>query len=175
MTSTTDTNENTESNTESTVKRSIDLINPFIVSAEDAWSTMLQSACVRGDVQRVVDGHHMKHMTSTIGISGGMAGAISISMDEQTAQNILFQMTGLESEGVDEFVRDAVGEMANIVAGKGKRDLEDFSLKISLPQVIIGQDYTVYAPRWAMHVYIPFTSELGDFTLDVGFDRNRRS
>ncbi len=170
MTSTTDINSKTET---STNKRTIDLINPFIESAEETWATMLESPCIRGEVQRVVDGHHMQNLTSTIGISGGMAGAISISMSEKTAQNILFKMTGLESEGVDEFVRDAIGEMANIVAGKGKRDLEDFSLKISLPQVIIGEDYTVYAPRWAMHVYIPFTSDLGEFTLDVGFDQNR--
>lgn len=169
MNPTSDTIQKTDSN----AKRSIDLINPFIESAEETWTTMLQSTCVRGNVNRVIDGHHMRSMTSTIGISGGMAGAISISMEEKTAQNILYQMTGLESEGIDEFVRDAVGEMANIVAGKGKRDLEDFSLKISLPQVIIGEDYTVYAPRWAMHVWVPFESELGNFTLDIGFDRHR--
>ena len=114
-------------------------------------------------------------VTAVVGLSGGLSGTISISTPEDAARKILQRMADIESTEVDEFVRDAVGEVANVVAGKGKRDLLQYQLSLGLPQVIVGRDYTVYSPRWAQHYWIPLETALGTCTLDVGFDTHRQS
>jgi len=113
----------------------------------------------------------MHDITAVIGLSGGLTGAIAVSTSAKGALQILSRMTGFEVEEVDDFVRDAVGEMANMIGGRGKRDLSDFELRLGLPQVIVGQDYSVYSPGWALHRWVAFETELGPCTLDVGFDR----
>ena len=103
-----------------------------------------------------------------------MTGAISITVTKPVAIEILNRMTGIESPDVDDFVRDAVGEIANMVAGVGKKELADFELQLGLPQVIVGEDYRVYSPRWARHYWLPMQSELGPCSLDVGFNVTRK-
>ena len=132
--------------------------------------TMLQSFCRAGKIQPVKNGHHMFAVTAVVGLSGGLSGAISISTPEEAARKILQRMADIESERVDEFVRDAVGEVANVVGGKGKRDLSQYQLRLGLPQVIVGRDYAIFSPRWAQHYWIPLETALGPCTLDVGFD-----
>ena len=71
---------------------------------------------------------------------------------------------------VDKVVRDVVGEIVNVVGGRGKRDLPHFDLKLGLPQVIVGNDYCVYSPKWARHYWVPLETDFGACALDVGFD-----
>ena len=79
-------------------------------------------------------------------------------------------ITDFEATEIDEMVRDSVGELANMIAGHGKRELSQHSLDLSLPQVIVGDDYTISSPRQAHQYYIPLETELGPCTLDIGFD-----
>jgi len=103
----------------------------------------------------------------------GMIGAIALSMTIDGALTTLERMTGFEAEEVDEFVRDCVGEMSNMIGGRGKRDLSRFELKLGLLQVIVGEDYAVYSPRWARHYWLALDTDIGPCTLDVGFDIHR--
>lgn len=153
----------------------LDLVGPFISSAELVLDTMLRSDCVAGQVQPVQPGHRMHTVTSVIGLSGGLAGAVSISIHAEGAFQILERMTGIEATDVDDFVRDAVGEIANMVAGQGKRELSQFHLKLGLPQVIVGADYCVYSPRWARHDWVPLQTDLGEIMLTIGFDSHART
>ncbi len=148
----------------------LELIQPFADSASSVVETMLGSTCTLGEIEPVSSGHRMYEVTSVIGMSGQMTGALSFSITADGAKAVLERMTGIEAEEVDSDVRDAVGEMANMIAGFGKRHMESYGLNIGLPQVIVGEDYTVYSPRWAKHYWIRITTEFCECTLDVGFD-----
>jgi chemotaxis protein CheX len=167
------TNHEEDMSTATTFK-GVDLINPFLKSAASVFHSMLGSQCFSGDIEPVAQGHHMHAVTSVIGLTGDMMGAISISMPEGTAFQVLERMTGIQTNELDDFVRDVVGEMANMIGGQGKRDLAPFKLRLGLPQVIVGMDYAVYSPRWARHFWAPMTSDLGPFSLDIGFDLHRK-
>ncbi len=154
--------------------RDVDLVGPFIRSSCEVFRTMLTCDCQPGAIRPVADGHQMYAVTSVIGLSGCLSGAISISVPRPVAIAILGRMTGIEAPEVDDFVRDAVGEIANMIGGTGKKELAaHYELQLGLPQVIVGEDYKVYSPRWARHYWLPLECELGPCSLDVGFSTTR--
>ena len=68
-------------------------------------------------------------------------------------------MTGIEFETVDEVVKDAVGEICNMVAGAWKSKLPELAANcgLSVPAVITGRDYDLHvqAPEFKLrHVYV---------------------
>ncbi|VAX38252.1 hypothetical protein MNBD_PLANCTO02-3442 [hydrothermal vent metagenome] len=148
-----------------------DLVNPFIRSTEYVFDAMLGLETHFSELQEVTEGHQMYAVTSVVGLSGkNLTGSISISFQKCAALKVLELMAGIECDEVDESVRDAIGEMANMIGGQGKRDLSQYELQLGLPQVIVGEDYTVYSPRWARHYYLPIKTDIGLCTLDIGFD-----
>jgi len=150
------------------------VVAPFANATKEVFTTMLNVECRLGEVQAFVPGRRHHHdVTSVIGLSGGMIGAIALSVTTSGALTTLERMTGLEAEEVDEFVRDCVGEMSNMIGGRGKRELARYELKLGLPHVIVGEDYAIYSPRWARHYWVSLDSDIGPCTLDVGFDIQR--
>jgi chemotaxis protein CheX len=147
---------------------------PFVDAAKTVFRSMLDVVCVPGEVQPISRAQHSGEITAAIGMSGQIVGAIAFSTRFDTACRILEQMTGMQTESLDEFVRDSIGEMANMIAGYGKRKLQQWELNLGLPQVIVGDHYDIYAPRWAYHVWVPLESEIGPAALEIGFDRHRR-
>jgi len=70
---------------------------------------------------------------------------------------------------VDEHVKDAVGEMANMVAGGAKRVLAaaGCDLRVSIPSVVVGPGHTISRPRGIPCIEIPFETERGAFSVDL--------
>lgn len=146
-----------------------ELVSPFVSSLESVMQTMVQSSCKPGPMQTVSEGAHLYGISSMIGLSGELTGALTFSTSAESACKILERMAGMEADGPDEFVRDAIGEISNMVAGYGKRDLEKYQLKLGLPQVLVGEGIVLYTPRWAQHLWMQVETDIGPCTLDIGF------
>lgn len=153
---------------------SVDWLSPFVNAAAHTLRTMLDCHCVVGEVSQVGDGSHRFDVVSSIRFAGATPGSLAFSVPEDEARAILLRMTGMESEVVDELVRDAVGEMANMIAGAGKRHLEHLSLQLDLPRVSVGSVPDSHVPRWTEHYWVPLQTEFGTGTLDVGFNSTVR-
>ena len=69
----------------------------------------------------------------------------------------------------DADVCDAVGELANMVAGAAKAQLEQLSLSLSIPNVVSGPQHKVHYPSNVQPVSARFESEIGDFAVEFGF------
>lgn len=65
-------------------------------------------------------------------------------------------------------VTDAVAELANIVAGGAKAQLEHLQLSVSLPTAITGKNRSIEFPTKLTPICIPFESEWGPVTVEVG-------
>lgn len=82
-------------------------------------------------------------MTGTVQISGGFAGAVHLVCDRmviRTAAATMFSVP--ENDLSDEDLRDALGELTNMVGGNIKTLLSGTEY-ISLPTVIEGSDYGI--------------------------------
>ena len=60
-----------------------------------------------------------------------------------------------------------MGEMANMIAGQAKAQLEHLAMNLSLPTVVTGKGHCIEFPRNAMRICIPFTCPWGPLDLEV--------
>jgi chemotaxis protein CheX len=85
-------------------------------------------------------------VTAVVGFGGILSGACVISCEESSARQIAARMTGMEFETLDDVVKDAMGEICNMVAGTWKSRVPELaaSCGLSVPAVISGHDYNLH-------------------------------
>lgn len=107
-------------------------------------------------------------ITGMVGFAGTYSGVISIHCPVNLAMKITSNMLGVDCDEVNEDLNDAIGEIANMVGGSVKQVLSKGGLdvKLSIPTVISGEDYTVNSLSDNDCVVVPFTVE--DHTMLVG-------
>jgi chemotaxis protein CheX len=141
----------------------------FVISAtREVFSTMV--------LLDVVDDFPLKEpvsrfkcsITGMVGFAGTYSGVISIHCPVDLALKITSNMLGIECDEVNEDLNDAIGEIANMLGGSVKQVLSKGGLdvKLSIPTVISGEDYTVNSLSDNDCVVVPFAVE--GHTLLVG-------
>jgi chemotaxis protein CheX len=86
-----------------------------------------------------------KEISGLVGLSGDTPGIAAVHTTRSLAGKITASMLGVSvSDLSDGEVNDGFGEIANIIAGNIKKELEKqkVDLKLSLPTVVTGMDYS---------------------------------
>ncbi len=148
-------------------------INPFLESVCSVFKTMLNTEAKRGDVGMVKNACGPREMTALIGLSGNVRGTVALAMPLNTALALVNRMLGTSSHVIDETVSDGVAELVNMIAGGAKTQFsgEGTPIDLSLPTVVRGEGYDVQYPSGAKWLEIPFSSELGSFSLRVTLEK----
>ncbi len=150
----------------------VQYVNPFIESVQELFSTMLGCEAKRGEVGLVKGKSNPRDVIALIGLSGPASGMLTVSFPIETALAVACRILGMEMKVMDGSVSDAVAEVANIVAGRAKAKLindDQEPIDLGLPTVVRGNSYTVDYPSHATWLEVPFTSELGPFSMRVTF------
>ncbi len=86
--------------------------------------------------------------TAMVGFAGPLCGLLSLSSSTQSASVMVCKMLGLQRTDDDQQMRDAIGEVANMIAGSFKNKLTGLGdgCMLSSPTVITGSDYAYRAP-----------------------------
>lgn len=94
-------------------------------------------------------------VTAVVGFGGLLSGACVFRSQGETALKIAAHMTGMEFATVDDTVKDAIGEICNMLAGAWKGKVPDLAANcgLSVPAVITGRDYNLHvqAPEFQLH------------------------
>jgi len=108
-------------------------------------------------------------ITGMVGFAGMYSGVISIHCPVSLALKITSSMLGMECEEVNEDLNDAIGEISNMLAGGVKQVLTKSGLdvKLSIPTVISGEDYTVNSLSDSDCVVIPFAIDDEKFLVGL--------
>jgi chemotaxis protein CheX len=101
------------------------------------WATLFDLPLELGDALEFVP---KSSVTSCVQIDGGWDGALVVKCPLALAQTLTAQMFEVESTPDLNDVRDALGELANMLGGNVKALLPAPS-QISLPAVAVGSDY----------------------------------
>ena len=145
-------------------------INPFHASLTNTFKTMLSCEAKRGELH-LKDANSPSHpISGVIGLSGKAVGAVVINLSEAVAIKAASAMLMTELTEVCDDVLDAVGEIANMVAGAAKAELEEYELSVSLPNVIIGNPHEIHFPSNTKPICIPYDTEWGPMTLEVSLE-----
>lgn len=146
-----------------------ELLAKFIVDAtQEVFSTMVMMDAqddypLREPVQRF-----KCSITGMVGFAGIYSGVISVHCPVDLALKITSSMLGVECDEENEDLNDAIGEIANMLGGGVKQVLSKGGqdVKLSIPTVISGEDYTVNSLSEIDCVVIPF--KIGEDRFLVG-------
>jgi chemotaxis protein CheX len=107
-------------------------------------------------------------ITGMVGFAGTYSGVISIHCPVDLALKITSNMLGVDCDEINDDLNDAIGEIANMLGGNVKQVLSKGGLdvKLSIPTVISGEDYTVNSLSDNDCVVVPFTVK--GYTMLVG-------
>ena len=151
----------------------VEYINPFIKATINALSTMAFITPVRGDPYLKNNNDEICDISGTIGVAGEATGSVTINFPENLAVHIVSNMIGEALKGITHEVKDAVGEIANMIAGGAKGELSEqgYGFKIALPVVCVGKNHYTNYPKDVPCIVIPFEVDGGKFTVDVALKR----
>lgn len=150
----------------------VEFINPFIKSTKNTFKTMLNCSITRDKLVLVDQVAGPYHISGVIGMSGRAQGSVVVSFSEQVAiqaSAAMLMMDLNEFDGLNDDVTDAVGEIANMIAGSAKAEMEEYQLSISLPTVVVGTPPDIRFPSEVKPIAVTFQCPWGQMALQVGF------
>jgi chemotaxis protein CheX len=111
------------------------------------------------------------NLSSLIGLAGDLKGILAVHCPSAVALGITSAMLGMEVTELGEDAKDAIGEIANMVAGGLKVALAPTGKKIELaiPTTVIGKSIRTSGLSGATRIMIPFSSPIGRFGLELRF------
>lgn len=151
----------------------MDLKEKMIESAQEIFSTMvMMEIAVEGqcstETPPLVDS-----ISGVVGLAGKYKGVLAIHLPNSVAMAITSSFLGMDVEEINEDVEDAVGELANMLAGDIKTVLSDKGrdIDLSIPTIISGHEYTFQSTKEVDSFIIPFSGSCGKFRIELQLNR----
>jgi chemotaxis protein CheX len=104
-----------------------------------------------------------------VGFGGDYVGSGMIHASQELACKMASAMLMAEYTEMNDDVRDALGEISNMVFGNVKTELEEElgPLKLSIPTVIVGSSFDVRSAASPSWVTVPLKLDDNDFEMRV--------
>lgn len=108
-------------------------------------------------------------VTAMVGFAGSYNGMISINTPQKLAMAFTSQMLGMDVTECAEDVHDALGEIANMIAGSFKHHFvtDGHEAQLSTPSVISGEHYVVTVGSIPDTLSLVFESSGEKFLVNV--------
>jgi chemotaxis protein CheX len=135
-------------------------------SVHEVFEMMLGVDCVR---EREPVRAELEAVTAVVGFGGVLSGACVFRTGGPASMQMAARMTGMEFEEVDDTVKDAVGEICNMLAGSWKGRVPQLAANcgLSVPAVITGRNYKLHvqAPEFRLHHSYRFEEATFEVTI----------
>ncbi|MGF1635422.1 MAG: chemotaxis protein CheX [Phycisphaerae bacterium] len=142
------------------------LIVPFVNAVRNVFKTMVH-------VETRIERPHVKgcpaatyDVSGIIGFSGDLIGSVVVSFQTSAAIKLVESFAGIVYEADDPDFADAIGELANMVAGAAKKDL-GVNSSISTPSVVLGTGHSVARLSDVPCLVVPCRTDVGDFAVEI--------
>jgi chemotaxis protein CheX len=113
-------------------------------------------------------------ISSLVGFAGKFNGLVSIHMPMDLAKRVAGSMLEMHIDEINDDVTDALGEIANMIAGSFKLHLSvnSFEIHLSTPSVICGKEYVVSLNNKLEQFAVRFATDDDWFMVAVAFEEN---
>jgi chemotaxis protein CheX len=148
-----------------------EFINPFLEATMSVLKTMAFLEPIPGNPYIKKGGAASGDISGIVGITGEAEGSLCLSFSKGCILFIISKMLGEEQKEINEDVKDAVGELTNMISGDSRRRLQEIghSFQGAIPSVISGPGHEVKHITRGPILSIPFTTQAGDFIVEVCF------
>ncbi len=151
------------------------VVGDFIDATVEVLSTMasihatptavreINGGAEHGSVTRCLD------VTGLLGFSGERRGSMLVTFPKQLALRAVGGMLGTTCDTICHDVRDGVGEIVNMIAGRAKTRLQDkgVNFDLSIPNAVVGPDHRIAAPLETARTRIDFEADRERFFVEV--------
>ncbi len=147
----------------------VKFINPFLEGTISVLKTMAFIEPRAGKPYLKKDSVARGDVSGIIGLTGAAAGSLALSFSEGCILKIVSNMLGEDIGSINGDIKDAVGEITNMVSGVARKKLEQDGLSISaaIPTVVAGKDHSILHVLGGPSIIIPFETDAGSFVVDI--------
>ncbi len=151
----------------------VKLINPFLTAAMHVLNTMAGVDAKPGKPFIKKDEIAVGDVSAIIGITGAAKGSMALIFTEECIFAIASNLLGTEFTKLNHEVRDAVGELTNMICGDARRRLAEagFTLQAGIPTVVGGKGHSIMHVADGPRLAIPFETQSGGFMIEVAFQK----
>ena len=145
-------------------------INPFLEGTVSVIKTMAFLDPVAGKPYLKKDNLARGDISGIIGLTGKIKGSLALSFNESCIVKIVSNMLGEQITTINGDIKDAVGELTNMVSGAARKKLEalGFVVTAAIPTVVSGKDHSIVHVLGGPSIIIPFDiPDCGTFVVDV--------
>ncbi len=146
---------------------------PFVNAVGNVFSTMLSVQVDIGSPALRTSEEPQADVSGIISVFGDMSGAVVMCFPKATAEALASLFVGVEVSADSADFADAIGELANMVAGNAKAEFTGAQLTIGCPSVVVGSGHKVFQQKDQPILEIPCSCECGDFVVEVSLRATR--
>ena len=148
-----------------------EFINPFLEGTVYVIKTMASVDSVPGKPYVKKESSAVGDVSGIVGITGEAEGSLCITFSKGCILHVIGKMFGEEQKEITDEVKDAVGELTNMISGDSRRRLQEmgYSFEGAIPTVVSGPGHEVRHISKGPILSIPFTTVAGDFIVEVCF------
>lgn len=144
-------------------------INCFVDGTMDVLKTMAFIEPRPGKPYLKKENAAQGDVSAIIGLTGDAKGSLALSFSASCIIKIVSNMLGEDIGEINGDVRDAVGEITNMVSGVSRKCLESqgFNVVAAIPTVVAGKNHSIRHVLGGPSIIIPFETDYGSFVVDV--------
>ncbi len=144
-------------------------INAFLDGMVNVLKTMAFIEPKAGKPYLKKDSKAYGDVSGIIGLTGAARGSLALSFSEKSILKIVSNMLGEEIPSINSDIKDAVGELTNMVSGSARQKLEaeGYSIVAAIPTVVAGKNHQIAHVLGGPSIIIPFEIEEGTFVVDI--------
>ena len=147
------------------------MVNPLLAATVDILGKV---AGIEADVKKPflkTDPEGIGAISGIVTLKGDHTGTAAISFSEKCILQVVSKMLFEEITEMGDDVKDAVGEITNMISGLATQlyEKEGLALKAALDQVLMGDNHTIpHIPELPV-LSIPITTQMGDISVELCF------
>lgn len=143
----------------------------IIDGTTEVFSTMLMVELEASEPIEGIGGDIPANITSMIGLGKDIRGMLAVHCPASVATDITGTFLGMEVKEIDEDVKDAIGEIANMVAGNLKISFREHgkNIELAIPTTIVGESFGISGMFGANRVAVHFTMNNQVFMVELKY------
>lgn len=149
----------------------MDVGQAIIEGTKEVFSTMLMVELETGNPIEGKGGDVDSNLTSMLGLGKDIKGMLAVHCPAAVAKDITGTFLGMEVEELDDDVKDAIGEIANMVAGNLKIFFQEHgkNIELAIPTTVVGKSFKTTGMSKATRVAVPFSMNGTTFLIELKY------
>lgn len=138
-------------------------------ATREIFSSMIMLEVTPKEATKRTDPAFTNSISGMVGLAGTVKGNLSIHLPAPVATAVTTAFLGMEVKNIDDDVCDAIGELANMLAGAVKTaiDPSGSDIKLSMPSTVYGDSYNLDCIDCGINVLVPFELDGAEFSVEL--------